>query len=149
VKRVDIPGKVTGQVAYVQDLRLPDMVHARVVRPPSYGARLTELASDGAARVPGVLKIVRDGNFLAVIAEHEYQAVVAMRALAEAARWEERAALPAQAQLYDHLRGLPARDKLDLVLRAHRRCPRARSKRRIGVPTRCTPPSALRARSGS
>jgi nicotinate dehydrogenase subunit B len=114
MKRVDIPGKVTGQVAYVQDLRLPDMVHARLVRPPSYGARLTELASDGAARMPGVLKIVRDGNFLAVIAEHEYQAVVAMRALAEAARWEERAALPVQAQLYDHLRGLPTRDKLDL-----------------------------------
>ena len=40
VPRVDIPAKVTGGVAYVQDLRLPGMVHARVVRPPSYGARL-------------------------------------------------------------------------------------------------------------
>ena len=38
--RVDIPAKVTGGAAYVQDLRLPGMVHARVVRPPSYGARL-------------------------------------------------------------------------------------------------------------
>src|SRR5438094_8977035 len=37
--RVDIPAKVTGGVAYVQDLRLPDMVHARVIRPPAYGAR--------------------------------------------------------------------------------------------------------------
>src|SRR5262249_14844142 len=42
VPRVDIPAKVTGGVAYVQDLRLPDMVHARVVRPPSYGAQLTD-----------------------------------------------------------------------------------------------------------
>ena len=40
--RVDIPAKVTGGAAYVQDLRLPGMVHARVVRPPSHGARLTE-----------------------------------------------------------------------------------------------------------
>ncbi len=42
VPRVDIPAKVTGGAAYVQDLRLPDMVHARVVRPPSYGARLRD-----------------------------------------------------------------------------------------------------------
>ncbi len=40
VARVDIPAKVTGGVAYVHDLRLPGMVHARVVRPPNYGARL-------------------------------------------------------------------------------------------------------------
>ena len=42
VPRVDIPAKVTGGATYVQDLRLPGMVHARVVRPPSYGARLAE-----------------------------------------------------------------------------------------------------------
>ena len=42
VPRVDIPAKVTGGVAYVQDLRLPGMLHARVVRPPSYGAQLTD-----------------------------------------------------------------------------------------------------------
>src|SRR3954453_20479917 len=42
IPRVDIPAKVTGGAAYVQDLRLPGMVHARVVRPPGYRARLTE-----------------------------------------------------------------------------------------------------------
>src|SRR5262245_7715281 len=42
VPRVDIPAKVTGGAAYVQDLRLSGMVHARVVRPPSYGAQLGE-----------------------------------------------------------------------------------------------------------
>ena len=41
VPRLDIPAKVTGGVAYVQDMRLPGMVHARIVRPPSYGAQLT------------------------------------------------------------------------------------------------------------
>ena len=43
MQRVDIPAKVTGGTAYVQDLRLPGMVHARVVRPPGYGARLREV----------------------------------------------------------------------------------------------------------
>ena len=42
VPRLDIPAKVTGGEAYVQDFRPPGMVHARVVRPPSYGARLIE-----------------------------------------------------------------------------------------------------------
>ena len=44
--RVDIPAKVTGGIAYVQDLRLPGMVHARVVRPPSYGARLRSVETE-------------------------------------------------------------------------------------------------------
>ena len=47
VPRVDIPAKVTGGAAYVQDLRLPGMVHARVVRPPSYGAQLTRMRHRG------------------------------------------------------------------------------------------------------
>src|SRR5947209_18713555 len=87
IPRVDIPAKVTGGVAYVQDLRLPGMVHARVVRPPGYGARLREVrgASD-IEKMPGVHKIVRDGSFLAVVAERESQAIVAMRALSAAAR---------------------------------------------------------------
>ena len=60
---------------YVQDLRLPGMVHARVVRPPSYGARLLALRHRRVEKMPGVLKIVRNGSFLAVVAEREYQAV--------------------------------------------------------------------------
>ncbi len=73
--RVDIPAKVSGGVAYVQDLRLPGMVHARVVRPPSYGARLRAVATDAVEHLPGVLKVVRDGSYLAVVAEREYQAI--------------------------------------------------------------------------
>ena len=69
VPRVDIPAKVTGGAAYVQDMRLPGMVHARVVRPPSYGAQLTECDTAAVEKMPGVVKIVRDGNFLAVVAE--------------------------------------------------------------------------------
>src|SRR6185369_16356470 len=86
--RVDIPAKLTGQPIYVQDLRLPGMVHARVLRPPSYGARLKALDSAAAAAMPGVLKVVRDGSFVALVAEREYQAVTAARALAAAAQWD-------------------------------------------------------------
>jgi CO/xanthine dehydrogenase Mo-binding subunit len=89
VPRVDIPAKVTGAAAYVQDMRLPGMVHARVVRPPSYGAQLMECDTAAVEKLPGVVKIVRDGNFLAVAAEKEFLAVKAMNALAASAKWQE------------------------------------------------------------
>jgi nicotinate dehydrogenase subunit B len=109
--RVDIPAKVTGGVAYVQDLRLPGMVHARVVRPPSYSARLRELDSSRVERAPGVLTVVRDGSFIAVIAEREYQAVQAMRALAAAASWHENnAAMPDENNIFSYLESLPTQD---------------------------------------
>ncbi|MFK3737404.1 xanthine dehydrogenase family protein molybdopterin-binding subunit [Massilia sp. TN1-12] len=93
--RLDIPAKVAGGAAYVQDLRLPGMVHARVVRPPAPAARLVGLDVAAVARLPGVLKVVRDGRFLAVIADHEWRAIKAAAVLEQAARWEVPAALPA------------------------------------------------------
>src|SRR5437763_11561571 len=111
---VDIPPKVTVGVAYVQDIRLPGMLHARVIRPPSYGARLRDVKIADAETLPGVVKIVRDGNFLAVVAEHEFQAIVAMRALATNASWETRAQLPDPSDIYGALRRLPADTIVDL-----------------------------------
>jgi CO/xanthine dehydrogenase Mo-binding subunit len=116
--RVDIPAKVTGGVAYVQDLRFQGMVHGRVVRPIAYGARLVEARSDAAEKLPGVLRVVRDGSFLGVVAEREYQAVVAMRALAEAAKWETGARLPDPDALYDFLQKTPSNTMIDLERRA-------------------------------
>jgi nicotinate dehydrogenase subunit B len=110
IQRVDIPAKVTGGVAFVQDLRMLGMVHARVVRPPSYGAKLTSVDTGAAERIPGVMKIVRDGDFLAVIAEGEFQSIEAMRALAAAARWQESAKLPSAADLPKFLTSLPSQD---------------------------------------
>ncbi|MDQ6618582.1 MAG: molybdopterin-dependent oxidoreductase [Pseudomonadota bacterium] len=112
--RVDIPGKVTGGAAYVQDLRLPGMVHARVVRPPGYGAQLTSVDIDAVQKMPGVLKVVRDGSFLGVIAEREFQAVLALRALARSARWDERARLPPANALSPFLLAMRSDDRLDL-----------------------------------
>ncbi len=111
VPRVDIPAKVTGGAAYVQDMRLPGMVHARVVRPPSYGAQLTECDTSAVEKLPGVVKVVRDGNFLAVVAKKEFQAIKAMAALASAAKWKETASLPKQDDLPRVLTSLPSQDK--------------------------------------
>jgi CO/xanthine dehydrogenase Mo-binding subunit len=110
VPRVDIPAKVTGGAAYVQDMRLPGMVHARLVRPPSYGAQLTECDTAAVEKMLGVVKVVRDGNFLAVVAKQEFQAIKAMHALWAAAKWQENAKLPKQDDLPSMLMAMPSQD---------------------------------------
>src|SRR5439155_21240490 len=99
--------------AYVHDLRLEGMVHARTVRPSSPGARLKSLDAAMAEKLPGVLKIVRDGNYVAVVAAKEFQAIRAARALGDRATWEP-APLPAQASIHSHLMGLPSQDSVIL-----------------------------------
>jgi CO/xanthine dehydrogenase Mo-binding subunit len=106
LRRVDIPAKVTGGQAYVHDMRLDGMLHARVVRPPSPAARLVSVDTRPVREMPGVVSVLRDGNYLAVVAEGEFQAIKAMRALAAAAQWEERATLPDSNDLPAVLRSL-------------------------------------------
>lgn len=109
-QRVDIPAKVTGGTAYVQDMRLSGMVHARVVRPPSYGAQLTDCDTSAVEKLPGVVKVVRDGNFLAVVAKKEFQSIKAMNALSAVAKWKETARLPKQDDIFRVLTNLPSQD---------------------------------------
>jgi nicotinate dehydrogenase subunit B len=118
VPRVDIPAKVTGAAAYVQDMRLPGMLHARVVRPPRYGATLASLDPAPTAAMPGVVKVVRDGSYLGVLARGEWQAITAMRALAAAAKWTGGQGLPEQATIFDTIQALPARDTVILDRKA-------------------------------
>jgi CO/xanthine dehydrogenase Mo-binding subunit len=108
VPRVDIPAKVTGGAAYVQDMRLPGMVHARIVRPPSYGAELADCDISTVEKMPGIVKVIRDGNFLAVVGNREFQTVKAMKALSAAATWKEHARLPKQDDLASVITNLPA-----------------------------------------
>ncbi|MGB9172640.1 MAG: molybdopterin cofactor-binding domain-containing protein [Bradyrhizobium sp.] len=110
VPRVDIPAKVTGGQAYVQDMRLPGMLHARIVRPPSYDAQLTECDTSAVEKLPGFVKVVRDGNFLAVVAQKEFQAIKAMKALSAAAKWKETPGLPKQDDLLRVLTSLKSDD---------------------------------------
>jgi len=110
VARLDLPAKVTGGAAYVQDMRLPGMLHARVVRPPRPGARLVHADLAQAAALPGVRKVHRDGSYLAVLADDEWRAITAMNALTANARWEGGTPLPTPETIHATLQGLPSQD---------------------------------------
>jgi len=110
IQRFDIPKKVTGGIAFVQDIRLPEMVHGRIVRPPRPGSKLDSVDVAAVQAMPGVVAVVRDGSFLGVIAEREEQAIKARQALIESARWTLGPELPDPAKIYDVLLALPAED---------------------------------------
>jgi len=94
IPRRDIPAKVSGAPSYVHDLDLPGMLHGRVARPPSYGAKLAALDEAEVRDMPGVVAVVRDGSFVGVVAEREDQAVRALNRVKRIARWEEQGGLP-------------------------------------------------------
>ena len=77
---------VTGTLRFVHDLRPAELMHARVVRPPHYHAALAALASDIEATLEGA-RLVRDGSFLAVVADDEHRAIRAAARVSAAARW--------------------------------------------------------------
>ncbi len=111
--RVDIPGKAFAEAAFIQDIRMGGMLHARVVRGGDREARLELPADIGEIRaLPGVVEILRDGSFLAVVATREEQSVNAARRLAMLCRWS-RVALPFDASsLNEWLRSAPAEVKV-------------------------------------
>ncbi|MCF0050972.1 molybdopterin-dependent oxidoreductase [Dyadobacter sp. LJ53] len=76
------------------------MVHARVMRPPVYSARLVSLQTDLIQKLPGVLKVVINGNFAAVIASQEYESIKALEKMKKLAKWESKPMTPLQDQLY-------------------------------------------------
>jgi nicotinate dehydrogenase subunit B len=112
IPRQDIPPKVAGGVVYVQDLRLPGMLHGRVVRPPRYGAKLESVDEAKARALPGVQAVVRDGSFLGVITEREEQAIKARQMLAAGAKWSGGTPLPDPRNLYAHLKSLPSKESV-------------------------------------
>ncbi len=109
VQRLDIPGKLFGEAIFLQDLRLPDMVHARVVRPPAERARLVDIDTGEVERMPGVLNIIHDGDFVAVVAEREQQARNAAMALRNSIRWSHPDDLPGSDRVYEWLKSAPSR----------------------------------------
>lgn len=108
VPRIDIPAKVFGGEAYVQDMRPAGMVHGRVVRPPRYGSTLESVDEAAANAMPGVIAVVRDGSFLGVVAEREEQAINAREALTNSAKWKLGPELPDPNRIYDYLKSRPA-----------------------------------------
>ncbi|MBK0113412.1 MULTISPECIES: xanthine dehydrogenase family protein molybdopterin-binding subunit [unclassified Delftia] len=100
VQRVDIPAKVLGALAYVHDVRVPGMLHGRVVRPPYGGAdasaplgsSLISVNEQSVAHLPGIVKVVVQGDFVGIVAEREEQAIAAMRQLE--VKWKDWAGVP-------------------------------------------------------
>jgi nicotinate dehydrogenase subunit B len=105
-KRLDLPAKVVAQPSFVQDVRLPGMLHGRVVYPPGPGAWLESLDASSVADMPGLVQVVRRGSFVGIVAEREEQAIQASQQLQ--ASWLTVEPLPSMADLYDVLRAQPA-----------------------------------------
>jgi CO/xanthine dehydrogenase Mo-binding subunit len=105
--RLDLPDKVMGRARFVQDFLPKGVLHGRVMRPPSPGARLESLDESKARALAGVVAVVRDGSFAGVVAEREEVALAALERLRGGARWRESATLPDEAQLAGWLRAQP------------------------------------------
>ena len=128
IPRYDIPAKVDGSFEWAVDVRLPGMVHARNVRPPFAGATLTGLDESSVRDMPGFLRVVRKGNYVAVVCEREEQAIEAAERLA--VTWEKPATAP-----------FPASDDLFGYLRSAEPVPG--SERRGAAPVQGDPDGAL------
>ena len=102
--RPDLPAKLTGRHTYVHDVRVDNMLHARMIRPPAVGAELLSVDESSIADIAGA-KVVRIENLLAVVAEREWNAVRAAAALK--ASWSQPAAPPGSDTLYDVVRRTP------------------------------------------
>ena len=105
IPRVDIPAKVTGEFTYAHDVRLPGMLHARVVRADDLGARLEAVDDSAARKVTGFVQTVRKGDFVAVIAKNEWGAIKAAKALK--LTWSAGTGLPDKATVFDYWRKQP------------------------------------------
>lgn len=106
--RHDIPAKVTGRFEYIHSVRVPGMLHGRVVRPPMVGAKLVSVDPDSVKALPGNVRVVVKGDFAGVIADKQWYAQKAAEALK--VTWSKPAALPPQANLYTWMKQQPARD---------------------------------------
>jgi nicotinate dehydrogenase subunit B len=120
VPRKDIPAKVTASFTYVQDVRVPGMLHGRVVRPYGVGARLRDVDESGLSSIPGFVRTVRRGDFLGVVATTEWAAIQAAQKLGATlqpsgpnttqAKWSDWNDLPEMDQIWETVRETSGRD---------------------------------------
>jgi nicotinate dehydrogenase subunit B len=103
-RRYDIPAKVDGSLQWAVDVKVPEMVHARNVRPPFAGATLVGVDESSVKNIPGLVKVVSKGNYVAVVCEREENAIRAARQLK--CEWKKPAAppFPASADLFKYMR---------------------------------------------
>ena len=99
VPRVDLPDKLAARPRFVHDVVLDRMLFGRVVRPPSRGATLLGIDTDEVLALPGIAAVLRDGDFLGVVAEREEVALRAAERLRASATWHEEPTLPDESKL--------------------------------------------------
>ncbi|MEO8306675.1 MAG: molybdopterin cofactor-binding domain-containing protein [Pseudomonadota bacterium] len=104
IKRYDIPAKVDGSLKWAVDMKLPGMVHARNVRPPFAGATLQRIDQSSVADIPGFVRVVSSGNYIAVICEREEQAIRAARQLKVEWKRPASAPFPSSGELFNYMR---------------------------------------------
>lgn len=102
--RYDIPAKVDGSLKWAVDVKLPGMLHARNVKPPVAGAKLVSIDESSVRGIPGFVRVVSKGNYVAVVCEREDQAIRAARALK--VDWQKPAAasFPRSEDLFAYMR---------------------------------------------
>jgi CO/xanthine dehydrogenase Mo-binding subunit len=103
-QRYDIPAKVDGSLTWAVDMKLPGMVHARNVRPPVAGAVLRGIDETSVKNIPGFVRVISRGNYVAVLCEREEQAIRAARELKVHWQPPATAPFPASDQLFDYMR---------------------------------------------
>jgi CO/xanthine dehydrogenase Mo-binding subunit len=103
-QRYDIPPKVDGSLKWAVDVKLPGMVHARNVKPPVAGAKLVSIDESSVRGLPGFVKVVSKGNYVAVVCEREEQAIRAASSLK--VKWEKPATapFPSSENLFNYMR---------------------------------------------
>jgi len=110
--RVDLPPKILGRATYSTDIRVPGMLHGRVIRPASAGATLVNVDESAAKGIPGYLKTVVKGNFVGVVAGNEWAALRAAKQVRVS--WSDPAAnFPAD--VYEHIRSVKPRASREFV----------------------------------
>ena len=108
--RADLPLKVMGRHRFIHDLKVPGMLHARLVRPPNPAAKLVSLDEGSLKNIPGLVKVFHQGNFIAVVTEREEQAIRAAQQLK--VEWQQTAVYPDMQGLFTALRNQPTEDSL-------------------------------------
>ena len=108
--RVDMRDMVTGRFEFVHNVKVPRMLHGRVVRPPEVGATFAGVDEGSVRGLPGLIKVVVKANFVGIVAEKPWQAVQAAERLK--VNWTRGTPLAPHRDLYRSLRGQPARDTL-------------------------------------
>ncbi|MGA9508430.1 MAG: molybdopterin cofactor-binding domain-containing protein [Candidatus Sulfotelmatobacter sp.] len=108
VPSLDRVALMSGTFEFVHNVRVPGMVHGRVVRPPETGATLANVDEKSVQHVPGLIKVVVRNNFVGVVAEKQWQAAQAAKDLK--VTWKPGPGLPVQENFYEYVRKQPSRD---------------------------------------